>query len=144
MNMICTLIIKCVQGAYLEEPFGRIIEVPDDITLGELHDTIQKLTGFDNDHLFTFFIARGPTGKRTHVVETEAWEEDQGHLYEIALGRVFPLPKHMKLFYWFDFGDDWMFQIQRRGRSKPADSGARYPKIIEETGPKPVQYPASD
>jgi hypothetical protein len=140
--MIFTLIIKCVEGAYLQEPFKRTIEVPDDMTLGELHNTIQELTGFDNDHLFTFFISRGPRGKRTPVVETDEWEERQDRLYETPLRNVFPLPQNMKLFYWFDFGDDWIFQIGKRGTSKLEDSDARYPKIIAETGPKPVQYPA--
>ncbi|MFH0342554.1 MAG: hypothetical protein ACHBNF_10580 [Chromatiales bacterium] len=140
--MICTLIIKCVGGAYLQEPFERTIEVPDDMTLGGLHNTIQELTGFDDDHLFTFFTARGPRGKRDPVVETDEWEEERDRLYEIPLRNVFPLPEKMKLFYWFDFGDDWIFQIRKRGKSKPGDSGARFPKVIEETGPKPVQYPA--
>jgi len=142
--MICTLIIKCVGGAYFKEPFMRTIEASDDMTLGGLHNTIQELTGFDNDHLFTFFIARGPRGKRTHVIETDEWEEMQDRLDEIPLRNVFPLPQNMKLFYWFDFGDDWIFQIGKRGKSKPEDAGARYPKIIKETGPKPVQYPAFD
>ena len=42
--MIYTLNIKCVGGAYLEEPFERTIEVSDEMTLGTLHDTIQELT----------------------------------------------------------------------------------------------------
>ncbi len=38
-----TLKIKCVWGAYLKEPFGRTLEVPDEMTLGELHDEIQRV-----------------------------------------------------------------------------------------------------
>jgi hypothetical protein len=45
------------------------------------------------------------------------------------------------LFYWFDFGDDWMFQIQQRRQPKPEDSGTEYPKVIRDLGPKPAQYP---
>jgi hypothetical protein len=43
-----------VGGAYLEEPFERTIEVSDEMTLGTLQDTIQELTGFDNDHCSRF------------------------------------------------------------------------------------------
>ena len=139
--MIYTLNIKCVRGAYLEEPFERTIEVSDEMTLGTLHDTIQELTGFDNDHLFTFFMARGPRGQRTSVVETDRWEEEQDRHYEIPLREVFSLEQNMKLFYWFDFGDNWMFQIQQRRPPKPEDSGTEYPKVIREVGPQPVQYP---
>ena len=116
-------------------------EVPDDMTLGELHDAIQDLTGFDNDHLFTFFIARGPTGKRTEVVETDEWEERHGRLYAIPLKRVFPLPQNMKLFYLFDFGDVWTFQIGKRGGPTAEECGTKYPRVINATGPKPIQYP---
>jgi len=139
--MIYTLRIRCVWGAYFEQPFERTIEVSDDTTLGELHDIIQDLTGFDNDHLFTFFIARGPTGKRSEVVETDEWEERQGRLYQIPINRIFPLLQNMKLFYLFDFGDDWTFQISKRGVPKEEESGATYPRVIKATGPKPIQYP---
>ena len=74
--------------------------------------TLGTLTGSDNDHLFTFFMARGPRGQRTSIVETGQWDEEQDRLCEIPLSEVFPLEQNMKLFYWFDFGDDWMFQIQ--------------------------------
>jgi hypothetical protein len=142
--MIYTLTIKCVWGAYLQKPFERTIEAPDDMTLGELHDAIQDLTGFDRDHLFTFFIARGPKGKRIELVETDEWEERHNRLYEIPLKRVFPLPPNMKLFYLFDFGDDWTFQIGKRGGGKEEESGIKYPRVIKARGPKPIQYPRSD
>jgi len=111
------------------------------MTLGTLHDTIQELSGFDNDHLFTFFMARGPSGQRTSVVETDQREEERDRLYEIPLREVFPLEQNMKLFYWFDFGDDWMFQIRQRRQPTPENPGTEYPKIIGEIGPRPVQYP---
>ena len=86
-------------------------------------------------------MARGPRGQRTSIVETGQWEEEQDRLYELPLCEVFPLEQNMKLFYWFDFGDDWMFQIQQRRQPKPEDSGTEYPKVIREVGPQPVQYP---
>lgn len=126
--MIRTLHIKCVSGAYLEEPFERTIEASEDITLGELHDEIQLLSGFDNDHLFTFFVARGPRGKRSALIETDDYEERHERFYELPLNEIFPLAASMKLFYWFDFGDDWIFQIGIRGKSKSEEKGAKYPK----------------
>ncbi len=139
--MTSKLIIKCVRGAYLEEPFERTVETSEAMTLGELHEEIQRLTGFDNDHLFTFFVARGHRGRRTEVVGSDDWEDRHDGLYGIPLKEMFPLPKNMKLFYWFDFGDDWMFQITRRGDPKPEEKGATYPRVIKEVGPKPEQYP---
>ena len=141
--MIIKLAIKCVDGAYLREPFERRVEVREDMTLGGLHELIQQLTDFDNDHLFTFFAARHHRGKRVEMVETEDWDDERDALDEIVLKEVFPLQDNRKLFYWFDFGDDWMFQITRWGRPKPEEKGMVYPRIIEEVGPKPEQYPRS-
>ena len=45
----------------------------------------------------------------------------------------------MKLFYWFDFGDDWKFQITLR-KLKAPKPGNQYPRVISEIGPKPQQY----
>lgn len=139
--MISTLTIKCVWGAYLKDAFERTLEVPDAMTLGELHDEIQRLTDFDNDHPFTFFIGRSSHRKRQEVVETDDWEARTDALSAMALTQVFPLPKNMKLFYWFDFGDDWMFQITRRGNPKSEEKGIKYPRLVKEVGPKPEQYP---
>jgi hypothetical protein len=126
---------------YLEEPFERTIEVRDKMTLGRLHDAIQQLTGFDNDHLFTFFIARTLRGKREFVVDAGDGEEEQEMFYKTPLHDVYPLPRDMRLFYWFDFGDDWMFQIRRPRQPKKAEKGVKYPRVIAEVGPRPEQYP---
>ena len=144
MSMITTLTIKCVAGRYLEEPFERVIEVPDDISLGQLHNEIQRLTDFDNDHLFSFFYARNFYNLKTHLVDHDGWGNRRDAFFEFPLHEVYPLPKGMKLFYLFDFGDDWIFQISRSRTSKPPEAGVRYPRLIEKTGPQPQQYPMDD
>ena len=49
----------------------------------------------------------------------------------------------MKLLYWFDFGDDWIFRISKRAKSKMEEDHIQYPRVTKEFGPKPVQYPRS-
>ncbi|MBI4880257.1 MAG: hypothetical protein HY812_11455 [Planctomycetes bacterium] len=139
--MVQILTIKCVRGRCLEEPFERTVEVPDGFTLGELHGVIQSLTGFDNDHMFTFFTGRTHHGRRVELVDAEDGEDAMGGLYERPVSGVFPLSKGRKLFYWFDFGDDWMFQITRRTNSRQMEKGMKYPRVIKEAGPRPEQYP---
>ena len=53
--------------------------------------------------------------------ETSDLEGDADILDEIALQRIWPLPKSMKLFYWFDFGDDWKFQINKERAVRPPE-----------------------
>ena len=53
--------------------------------------------------------------------------------------------KGLKLFYWFDYGDDWKFQIYKsRKKPKEPESGKQYPAIVAEKGEKPEQYPGLD
>ena len=43
-----------------EEPWVRTIEVKENFTLKQLHNYIQKIIDFDNDHLYEFYIGRNP------------------------------------------------------------------------------------
>ncbi len=147
MKAIYTLSIECVFGMYLKESFLRVVEVPSDMTLGDLHALIKDLTGFDDDHLSTFYTANTLRGKKVWFTESGEWEddddaEDGASLWDIPLHDVFPLPKHKKLYYWFDFGDDWMFEIRKKGKDGTPASATRYPRVIHEEGPKPEQYPS--
>jgi hypothetical protein len=146
MKTIYTLSIKCVWGAYFNDRFLRVIEVPSDMTLGDLHFLILNLSEFDNDHLSTFYTANTLRGKKVWFTESDEWEEghdalSDGPLWDIPLHDIFPLPKHKKLYYWFDFGDDWKFEIRKKGKDKTPVSGVNYPRVIQEEGPKPEQYP---
>ena len=60
---------------------------------------------------------------------------------ETTLEQVYPLPKSRKLYYHFDFGDDWYFEIHKN-REKPRnpEPGVRYPLIVGSIGPAPQQY----
>jgi hypothetical protein len=59
----------------------------------------------------------------------------------VTLEGLFPLPKNMKLFYHFDFGDDWRFEIRKmRNKPKEPEAGVRYPRVIEKKGPNLHQY----
>lgn len=146
MKSIYTLSIECVCGFYLKEHFLRVVEVLPETTLGELHFLIQELTGFDGDHPSTFYTANTFRGKKVWFTDTGEWDEehdaiDGGPLWEIPLDQVFPLPKHKKLYYWFDFGDDWTFEIRKKREAGPHADGVAYPRVIHEEGPKPDQYP---
>lgn len=65
--------------------------------------------------------------------DEEAWER--------PLGDIFPLGPHKKLYYLFDFGDSWTFEIRKKGKASSPLPGVLYPRVIYEEGPKPVQYP---
>ncbi len=69
---------------------------------------------------------------------------DPYETYEkVELSDVLPLPaKGLKLFYLFDFGDSWYFQITKtRRKEKDPEPGVTYPRVVEKKGENPEQYP---
>jgi hypothetical protein len=139
--VILTLRIECVRGAYLEEECVRIIEIDSDSSLLDLHSVIQQAVGFDRDHLFEFFAGRHERSRKLSFGHASDFDEDAGELADTTLAEVFPLDKHQKLYYHFDFGDDWYFEI-RKARTKPRDpeAGVVYPRVVKAVGANPAQY----
>ena len=114
-----------------------ILEVDSSTTLNELHTAIQDAVHFDEDHMYEFFIARtARSGERKH------FDMEDGSLQTTCIADVLPLPKDRKLFYLFDYGDNWIFRVSMT-RRKPfeAEEGVRYPRLIQEVGDRPEQYP---
>jgi len=134
---IYILNIKCVDGAYWEEEFSWVVELPSNTTLAELHDHILTATFFDDDHLAAFFTARNYYArKRVWLIDPE---RDTG--WETPLSKVFPVPTGHRLFYLFDFGDNWLFSIGKRAKTKKPVPDEHYPNVIREKGVIPTQYP---
>ncbi len=64
-------------------------------------------------------------------------------VYTVTVVSLFPLGKGNKLFYMFDYGDNWLFKISKSRKSpKELTQGIKYPRIVSETGMKPEQYSA--
>jgi hypothetical protein len=70
-----------------------------------------------------------------------AWAARLATMDDPALHEIFPLPKRLNLYYWFDFGDDWKFEIKKARHAKPKVPRVKYPRVIGRVGPNPVQYP---
>ena len=114
-----------------DAPWLRTIEVREDFTLRRLHGYIQKLVDFDNDHLYEFSVKKNPRQTGQKIPKTA------------KLNEIYPLTGY-KLFYLFDFGDCWLFQIKKSRKKKTADAQTKYPVLIESSGVNPEQYPDYD
>jgi len=143
--MIWTLTIECDSGRFLAHECIRVIELKSDASLLDLHDAIQDAVGFDRDHLFEFFAGRHRRNRELVYADTFDSEDAFDAYANISLEKVFPLPSKCRLFYHFDFGDDWYFKI-KKSRKKPFEPtpGVKYPRVIERIGPNPEQYPNSE
>ena len=111
-----------------EESWSKTIDVKETCKLYQLHNYIQKLVEFDNDHLYEFFIGKSPRKRLSEIPDN------------IALNEIYPLIG-LKLYYLFDFADCWLFQIVKSRKKLYAEKGVKYPVLVESTGVNPEQYP---
>jgi len=121
----------------------RIIEIPASASLHDLHYATQRIVRFDDDHLYTFYVGRHWRQRGTELTDPEALideDEYEDEDEELSLSDVFPLAKNKNLYYWFDFGDDWIFEIKCRRKTKVLNRRMKYPRVIEKIGRNPRQY----
>lgn len=134
--MIETLKIKLLDGMYADHDWECDLEIPLDFNLEDLHLAILKAVGFDNDHLYEFRIGTSFYSKAAQSIMCD--DALIGETIENLLLQA----KGKKLFYMFDYGDSWLFQISK-SRKKPfqAEPNVRYPRVSAKVGKKPKQYP---
>ena len=124
---IFTLEISFPYGSE-DESWVRVIEVKEDFTLGQLHDYIQEVVAFDNDHLYEFYIGKNTRNKSGAISE------------HTNLNEIYPMTG-FKLYYLFDYGDNWPFQIKKSRKRVVEDVKVKYPRIVKSIGVNPEQYP---
>lgn len=110
------------------DPWSRTIEVREDYSLLQLHKYIQKIIEFDDDHLYEFYIGKNPRNKVCTLRK------------RTKLKDIYPMTG-AKLYYLFDFGDCWLFEIKKSKKKIKLDSEIKLPRLIESSGKNPEQYP---
>ena len=138
--MVVKLQVTCIFGRFLEEECVRTIAMDDSSSLYDLHDMIQAAVSFERDHPFTFYTANSgsPWAERTWIADEEDWVAMECAFERTKLADIWPLGRK-KLYYWFHFGDKWIFEI-RKMRSNKDDAKLPVPVILEKVGPNPRQY----
>lgn len=84
----------------------RTVDIPETITLDELHDVLQVALGWTNSHLHAF-----DTGSVRYSSPFEDWDDNE--VDERGM-RLSTLPRRFT--YVYDFGDDWLHDIEIVGR----------------------------
>jgi hypothetical protein len=141
--VIFTLIVDCVAGRFLRDQCVRVIEIDENACLYELHQAILNSVGFEQEcHLFEFYIANSasPWAHMRWLSEKEEWDEREEDFLQITLRGIYPLGRK-RLYYIFDLGDKWTFEIRRGRGVKTPETGIVYPRVVQAIGPNPEQYP---
>ena len=99
----------------------RRFQVPD-LTLGELHDVLQVVMGWQDSHMHQFIV----NGTYYGVVMSDDLAPDVEDEDGIRLGRVFTGRKKPHIVYEYDFGDNWEHEIVLE-----PEPGFKYPRCVE-------------
>jgi hypothetical protein len=111
-----------------EEPWKIIIEVEENMVFQKLHAYIQEVVEFDDDHMYEFYIGKNPRN-RSNIININS-----------KLNEVYPLVGY-KIYYLFDFGDCWLFQIKKSRKKLQKEVDVDYPRLVKSVGENPEQYP---
>ncbi len=124
---------------YDQNFWKTIIEVPDIYSLFDLHLFIQLIINFDNDHLFEFYAGRNDRNRKIEFSDSPGYPDDGGDYESILLKDIYPL-KGLKLYYLFDIGDNWLFEIRKNRKKAKVQQDTKYPHIVSDNGIKLRQY----
>lgn len=139
------LLLLKVKVLRMEEPYIFQLEIPKSASLIDLHEAIQRAMDFDNDHLFDFFSGRNERSSNSVCGRNqEIWEDASDDYYDLLLEDIYPLPNKFKLYYLFDYGDNWLFEIAKQRKKPVYEATIKYPRVVSSTGVKPKQYPDYD
>lgn len=138
--MIETLKIKLIDGIHAKNEWECTLEIPIDHSLDELHQAILFAVGFDNDHMYEFCIGNSYYSRNVQRVSC-----DDDKVTQETIDTILSKAKGKKLFYMFDYGDSWLFQINKSRKKRFSEKpDTFYPNMVIESGIKPEQYPEWD
>jgi len=150
----CTLKVTLINGRVAERfaqknpEISRTIQILGRHTLEELHDIIFR--GFDryeSEHMYEFQFGENfnaPENDRYVLPETLSHQTIfkkkavAGLLTKTRIGAL-NLTVGQNFYYWFDFGDDWIHEIEVISIDDEIWQDI-YPKIIARIGESPPQY----
>lgn len=116
----------------------RRIEMRGDQTLEDLHYAIQDAFGWDDDHLYSFYLNGKAFDPRTEYCSPYA--DCERHVSSYRLENVSLRPRK-KLLYLFDYGDELRHTVTVEAVTKGGvEPRKKYPRVAERHGRNVQQY----
>jgi hypothetical protein len=113
----------------------RSVRLPVTATLGDLHEMIRILFGWDGDHLHAFRVGGRAYSDPFFALEDTADEDG------IRVRDAFR--PGIKVGYEYDFGASWQHEITSQ-KTFTLDPGEVYPVCVAYQGGSPVEYPSEE
>jgi hypothetical protein len=106
-------------------PIWRRVQVPGNVTLAQLHDTVQAVMGWTDSHLHQFIIGDECYGPHDPDLDMDL---DMADERKVKLSQVASLKD--KFVYQYDFGDCWEHLILVE-KLLPPEPEVRYPACVD-------------
>lgn len=117
----------------------RTLEVPADMPLDHLHETLQAAFGWHNAHLYQFCVGEPYQWEAERWVMPDFVESAQDlPANKTTLDQALDKAADHGLTYLYDFGDDWEHEI-RASAPTDADPAQSYPRLIGINGTCPPE-----
>jgi hypothetical protein len=110
-----------------DPPIWRRIQEPD-CTLGELHEVLQVVMGWEDCHLHQFIVhgeSYGPLDPEDALWDMEKHDEE-----EISISQFVKMGRNTRFTYEYDFGDPWQHEIVLE-KTLETEPKVRYPRCVE-------------
>ncbi|MCY3806052.1 MAG: plasmid pRiA4b ORF-3 family protein [bacterium] len=113
-------------------PVWRLLEVPSDMTLGDLSGALVRTMGWEGYHLHVFTA----DGTACWPAGNDDWSDYEDEA-RYRVGDVLPRSR-MTMDWEYDMGDSWSHEIVVQSIA-PAGSGATLPRCIDGSGACPPE-----
>jgi hypothetical protein len=138
-----TFRVRILGGVYAP-PDGRQIwrelELSGDQTFGDLGEAIPLAFGFDDPHLWSFFLSGKPWDDATEYARSPSPDDGRPARAADRL-RICDTPASKELLFLFDYGDEWHIGVRLVRTGAAPERGVRYPQVVASRGQAPPQYP---
>ncbi len=120
-------------------PVWRSVDVPAEIGLHDLHETIQRLFAWNDSHLHEFMTGAHPSGIRyaPENPELDHWGEPPLNEKRVPLNTLLTKPRD-SLLYSYDFGDNWEHTLTLES-ILPAAGPGTLPQCVAGSGHAPQE-----
>jgi Plasmid pRiA4b ORF-3-like protein len=137
--------VRILGGLYAPPDGGQVwreLELTDDQTLGDLGEAIPLAFGFDDPHLWSFFLSGKPWDSATEYARSPSPDPAGGRRARPADQlRIRDAPTDREFLFLFDYGDEWHFGVRLVRTSTAPEADAPYPRVVASRGQAPPQYP---
>ena len=110
-----------------DPPIWRRIQVPD-LTLGELHDVLQVVMGWQDSHPHQFIIRGAHYGPQDQ--DEMDWDVETEDEEDLLIGKIAKMGRKVRFTYEYDFGDSWQHEIVLEKTLEP-EPKVKYPRCVE-------------